>query len=339
MFILSSLKKAVKHLFPSKLRRFMNDLRVDKNCEKDSLLIRGLVIHAAQALIRQRKTESKLAAIVFSMDRAMQLHALLGSYREKAENSPPVTIIYRVSSVGHAAAYDEVFREFSDVIHAVIKQETRDSFRHLLIDSLRNASAEHVFFLVDDNMFIEEVDVGKFASLASTYCVPSLRHGSNLLRSYTLHCQQEKPGLTPFVDAASNPSVSEQLLSWCWATGKLDWAYPLSVDGHILPRAEVIAMAETIEFNSPNTFEGNLQVFKPIFEWRVGLCYKKSKLVNIPYNKVQSDFDNIHGEVHQDYMLEKWNQGYIIDRAAYYGLVNESAHQEMPLMLIKKEAV
>jgi hypothetical protein len=59
-------------------------------------------------------------------------------------------------------------------------------------------------------------------------------------------------------------------------------------------------------------------------------------LVNIPYNKVQTDNSNLHGDVHQDDMLVMWESGQAIDFRSYYGVMNESAHQEMPLRLKKR---
>lgn len=293
------------------------------------------LIARASLLLAQRNINSKTVGIIFSMDRAMQLHALLGSYRDHVVKGPRLTVIYRVTSDDHEKAYDAVFHEFADLIELAVRQATRESFRELLIGALNSTDAKNVFFLVDDNMFIEPVDIQIFASHATTYCVPTLRLGENLNRSYTVQKSQMKPPLLKLDAAEAQHAASSDLMLWCWNGGVLDWGYPLSVDGHILQREEILAMAGAIEFNSPNTFEGNLQLFNTAYQWRTGVCYKKSRLINIPYNKVQTDIENLHGEVHQDYMLEKWNEGFRIDRCAYYGVDNESAHQEMPLKLFK----
>lgn len=325
-------------LFLPRLLRIFCNAMFARNRPKEPACNCRLIIRVAESLARQKTNNDQIAGIVFSMDRAMQLHALLGSYRDQVMNAPRLTVIYRVTSPGHAEAYNAVFQEFEDIIELAVQQETRESFRGLVLEALNKANAKNIFFLVDDNLFSESVDIREFASHASTYCVPTLRHGENLSKSYVVQKPQRRPDLFSFQHEEMKREVlPTDLLAWCWNCGELDWAYPLSVDGHILQRDEVIAMAHAIEFNSPNTFEGNLQVFKAMFEWRTGLCYKKSRLVNIPYNRVQSDIENIHGEVHQDYMLEKWNEGYRIHRSAYYGVINESAHQEMPLKLIKAE--
>lgn len=295
------------------------------------------LIGRASGFMAQRQLNSDISGVVFSMDRALQLHALLGSYRDNVTNGPKLSVIYRVTNRAHDKSYADVFAEFSDIILLAIKQETRESFRGLVVDTLARVHTKNVFFLVDDNLFIEPVDLGELAAHATTFCVPTLRLGENLGRSYTVQKPQSRPQFVEYRTQMEILTSPSEMLSWCWGGGELDWGYPLSVDGHIFQRHEVLAMSESIEFDSPNTFEGNLQRFNRAYQWRDGICFRKSRLINIPYNRVQTDFKNIHGEVHQDEMLQLWNDGFRIDRASYYGVVNESAHQEMPLKVVKAD--
>jgi hypothetical protein len=101
--------------------------------------------------------------------------------------------------------------------------------------------------------------------------------------------------------------------------------------------SEVLAMMTRCEFGTPNSFELALKRFQPAFTYRYGLCYEKSRLMNIPYNRVQTEIDNIHGSVHQDYLLEQWHAGKQIDRQALYGHINASAHEEVPLRLVHRK--
>ena len=94
------------------------------------------------------------------------------------------------------------------------------------------------------------------------------------------------------------------------------------------------AMASLITFSAPNSFEDQLQIFKPWFQNRYGIGYKKSRIVNIPCNRVQAEIDNLYGDTHQDELLKRWHQGYQIDYEKFYLLLNESAHQELALPLI-----
>lgn len=285
------------------------------------------LLKAAHCELSSECSNHHISGIVFSMDRALQLHALLGSYVDLVASPSRLTVIYFASSEEHDAAYQEVFREYAELVE-VKCQHARQNFKMLVIDALSESVAEHLFFLVDDNMFVEPVDLISFAGHASAYCVPSMRLGQNLSRSYTLQRRQVVPCLSSIESTLDQP-----LLTWLWKCGELDWNYPLSVDGHVFQRLEILAIAKILDFDSPNRFEEQLQKFHAAFSWRLGVCYAKSRLINIPYNRVQTDIDNLHGSVHQDDMLKMWKDGYRIDRNSYYGTVNESAHQEMPLRL------
>jgi hypothetical protein len=295
-----------------------------------------LIVQASRSMA-QREANADISGIVFSMDRAMQLHALLGSYSDHVVNGPKLTVIYRVTSEAHGKSYEDVFAEFTDLIQVAIRQETREAFRGIVVDTLSHTQTKNVFFLVDDNLLIEPVNLGELAPHATGFSIPTLRLGENLSRSYTVQQPQAKPQFMEYVAQSDDKKSPIDMLSWCWKDGELDWGYPLSVDGHIFQRHELLAMSESIEFDSPNTFEGNLQLFNAAYQWRTGICFRKSRLINIPYNRVQTDYENIHGEMHQDEMLELWSEGFRIDRKSYYGVHNESAHQEIPLRLIKEE--
>jgi hypothetical protein len=120
---------------------------------------------------------------------------------------------------------------------------------------------------------------------------------------------------------------------WQWDKGELDWSYPLSVDGNFFARREMAAMAALLYFSAPNSFEDQLQIFKPLFNKRYGIGYKKSRIVNIPCNRVQTEINNLSGDTHPDELLAQWHQGYQIDYEKLFGMANESAHQEIALPL------
>ncbi|WP_406659831.1 hypothetical protein V7O66_08235 [Methanolobus sp. ZRKC3] len=278
-------------------------------------------------------SEYPAECIIFSMDRAIQLHALLCSYFENVNNSVPVHVLYRTSSSAHQKAYNEVFSLFEDSQVSAVYQKNKDSFKDQLIPILESVSAEKVFFLVDDIVFTEDLDIFDFVKFDALTTVVSLRMGANLKRAYTTQKDQKLPPFIP--DAISD----KDKLCWIWKNGELDWSYPLSVDGHLFLTREIIVLAKNTSFNSPNTFEGNLQGHLRYFKHRHGICYQKSKIINLPINKVQDYNNNIHGTIHQDYLLDQWNRGMQIDYRALYGFVNESAQQEIEISFVKRNGL
>ena len=261
--------------------------------------------------------------IVFSKDRALQLHALISSYLEKVASPVPVYILYHSSTPSHQKAYDEVNEIFSKNDISFKKQCSDNSFRSDLIFLLQSVYAEKIFFLVDDVLFIEDFDIEDFVKFDTDKFVPTLRMGNNLNKCYTLQKNQPLPELMPEL------IKDEDKITWQWDRGVYDWSYPLSLDGHFFSTQEIKTMIQLIDFSAPNTLEDQLQHFRRFFLFRKGVAYSKSRIVNIPCNKVQNENKNIHGTQHQDFLLEQWQKGYQMDYRQLYSFNNTSAHQEI----------
>lgn len=267
--------------------------------------------------------------IVFSKDRALQLHALLSSYLEKVVSPVPLHILYHASTPAHQKAYEEVMGIFSDKF-SFIKQSSNNFFRADLLKILDSVLAEKTFFLVDDVLFIENFDMSDFTKFDTDKVVPSLRMGLNLKKCYTVQKEQPLPELI------SCAGSDEDKIFWKWNQGVYDWSYPLSVDGHFFSTQEIKTITSLIHFSAPNTYEDQLQKFRRFFLFRKGVGYKKSKIVNIPCNKVQQENKNIYGNIHQDYLLEQWMKGYQMDYRSLYGFPNTSVHEEISFGFIER---
>lgn len=277
-----------------------------------------------------RKSCAHLAeGIVFSKDRALQLHALLSSYLEKVVSPVPLHILYHASTSEHQLSYDKLKEMFSNKF-SFIKQSSNNSFRADLLKILDSVLAEKTFFLVDDILFIENFDMIDFAKFDTDKMVPSLRMGLNISECYVLQKEQPLPELI------SGSDSDEDKIFWIWSHGIDSWSYPLSVDGHFFSTQEIKTITSLIHFSAPNTYEDQLQKFRRFFLFRKGVGYKKSKIVNIPCNKVQQENKNIYGNIHQDYLLEQWLKGYQMDYRKLYGFHNIGTHQEISFEFIKR---
>lgn len=266
--------------------------------------------------------------VVFSKDRALQLHALLSSCMEKMAPQVPLRVLYHASTPAHQRAYEEVRELIPRTTISFRKQDSDRSFRDNLMELLDAIASEKMFFLVDDIVFTEDVDVRDFAQYDTDKFVPTLRMGLNLNKCYTLQKDQPLPEATA--------AATKDTLTWKWEEGLYDWGYPLSVDGHFFSTHEMTTMIRLLQFSAPNTLEDQLQKFRRFFLFRTGICYKKSRIVNIPCNKVQTENKNLYGNMHQDFLLDRWQQGYQMDFRRLYGCMNESAHQDIPFEFIKR---
>ena len=84
------------------------DLRALKN-EREIYL---KIINVHNRINNINRVVTTTEGIVFSKDRAIQLHALFASYFEKVKDPVPIHIIYSASTKKHEEAYAELFEIF-----------------------------------------------------------------------------------------------------------------------------------------------------------------------------------------------------------------------------------
>lgn len=252
--------------------------------------------------------------IAFSKDRAMQLDAFLRSYARHVVLLPPLHVLTVASNARHATAYAGVFRAHP----FAVQMEQGASFK---ADLLALLPAEgNVIFFVDDQIFTRDWEVLELPGL-------SLRLGPNLRRDYA---SNDALQALPSFEITAHPGI----LSWRWDDGGLSWRYPLSLDGHVFDLREMRTWIESLAFSSPNTLESALQQFLPSYAKRRGFCYCMSRVVNVPWNRVQTDWYNRHGDGNDaEMMLGWWEAGRRLNLSSIDGVVNQSVHQEFPLVL------
>ena len=253
-----------------------------------------------------------MTSVVFSRDRAPQLDAFLRSWKYHVRPHSAMHVLYLSSVPRHEAAYREVFKQ-----HPFVIPHEQRVFKADLLEMLPRAGL--VTFYVDDMIFIRPWNINDAVSGLS------LRLGLNLTHNYASgDTEQPKPFLTP----------KGCMLVWPWAEGQLAWAYPLSLDGHVFDITELRPMLDAASFRSPNTLESALQAYLPVFITREGRCYPRSRVVNVPWNRVQKDWHSRHGDQHDaNALLELWEGGQRINVEPFYGVENTSVHQEFPLTL------
>lgn len=270
--------------------------------------------------------EAELDVVIFSKDRPLQLLSLLESMDSFTKPKIQPHIIYNAKNNDYEQAYQELFTRYSNLF-AKFYNDQEKGFKQTLIDLLDSLEGKKVVFFVDDIIFINSLEWKTLLRFDSQKTVPSLRLGLHLSRCYTTNDRQELPPMTKLMG----------LCWWKWSEGDYDWAYPLSVDGHIFSKKEFLDMVQQIDFKAPNTLELGLQKFRPYFESRLGTCFEHSVIVNNPVNRVQDEIQNLHGSVHQDELLAKWREGERLDFLRYKNFIPQSAHQELELTFIPQK--
>jgi hypothetical protein len=264
--------------------------------------------------------------VVFSKDRPMQLHALLTSFLVMSKSKPTIRVLYRASTPEYEAGYSTCFTLVpAGKQISVFSQSADNSFRNDLLEIFKTLNASRIVLLVDDIVFVRKFNLCDLDDFDLRKVVPSLRLGRSIRKSYTTGAALRLP------DTLEGRG---RWLTWNWKGNDLDWSYPLSVDGHVFLRSDLAAMLPRLSFHSPNTLEAELQRFKSLYESRQGLCYELPRLVNLPLNRVQDDFDNRHGSISAPFLLKKWTEGYRIDVESLAALETDSAHVEAQIRFV-----
>lgn len=251
-----------------------------------------------------RNINNEIISVVFSKDRAMQLHAFISSFTKHVINRGALYVLYKTTSVEHQNSYHHLADLFKG--EDVFFLEEFD-FRAQVIQLCEGFSQDKVAFYADDFIFLRPVDYRAIALVSSEENVVALGLGEDMIYS-TGHM---KPIVQPELIKLSHGFL---VFDWNGLQTPGNWTYPISVGAYIYSRYEMCAMLNSIEFYGPNSLESALQVFKPIFLRRRGVCPERVVCAEITANKIQNENDNIVIEKHSiEDLLGIWNSGKIID--------------------------
>jgi len=246
-----------------------------------------------------------LNVIIFSKDRAMQLHLLLESILLNFNvEDYTLNILYKASN-------DEYNRGYNTIrdLYPQFKYKKEESFKNDVL-SLFNDSKYTIFFTDDDIIYqpfkLNNDELHNIFMLTEANCF-SLRLGLNTVNCYTMQKLNKLNNYNThnfFYDV----DLIEPVISWKVKDGTNDYAYPMSLDGHIFKTEYIKNLCEILEYANPNLFEAFLSNFtKPEM---IISSYKNSKLVNSPINRVQETFKNLSGRKY-NYSSEDLNEMYL----------------------------
>ena len=265
--------------------------------------------------------------IVFSYHRPLQLYALLESTQVFIKNLNRISVVYRADTDTYENGYKIVKDRFSHVRFIQQSREPYKDFKPLLMNLLDN-SKPYCLFAVDDIIVKEHVDIELCAILLEKTNAYGfyLRLGKHVDICYSENKFQGIPPLT---------QVTDTTYSWCFNHGKYDWHYPHTVDMTLYRTQSIIEKIKNLQFCSPNSLEGlwaSVNI-SSVFH-KKGLCFNRSKIVNIPINVVQRDWGNyLQGNrnmhsYNSEQLLTFFIQGFKIDTSKLINIENHSAHIE-----------
>lgn len=258
-----------------------------------------------------------LNVVVFSKDRPAQLELLLRSVRTYLAGwqSASLSVLYAGDDGLGDDGYDVVRYLYPDLRWE--RESGARSFREHtlgLVDRSRPLTA----FLVDDDVLRAPVSLADapFARLAAD---PSILAVSLRLDPGMDRCYSE--------DAPAPPPPFEPGLVWAWPGQPGDWGYPMSLDGNVFRTEEIVPLLERLDYSNPNSLEAELAQNPPSLPKLV--CYPRSRLVNVPANRVQDTWQNRHAGVDVDGLNRRFLAGERIALEPFADLRPAAPHHEV----------
>lgn len=227
--------------------------------------------------------------VIFSKDRASQLHLLLTSIQKYIPNIfTDISVLYATSNEEYETGYTSLKKEFGNYANLVRETNFCDNTKEL-----SKTDSKFLCYLTDDDIFYRRFpntlkDIHDVFDDMEIGCL-SLRLGRNTVIQNPVTKEQ-----TTCPNYLAN--YEGKFLIWNKYTiqGHSNYSYNLSVDGHIFRAKTINNIIRPLTFEHPNDFEGKLQNFHTLVSPIMASC-EQSVVVGAPVNKVNEMVGNTFG--------------------------------------------
>lgn len=204
---------------------------------------------------------SRIDCLIFSKDRALQLNALLQTIHLAPYDE--IGVLWTAS--------DERFRKGYERVRWPLMAE-EEGFELQVRRFVHGGTSEYVVFHTDDDLFFRRPP----EPLPRVQGIVSLRLGAN-----TTECMMGGENLV------LSPIVSGDWLYWQTDMAEGDFAYPLSLNGHVVRRADLAELIDAdVRFDSPTQLECVLADRASRLPHRLACAPRRSCVVSVPWNRV-----------------------------------------------------
>lgn len=245
-----------------------------------------------------------ISGVIFSKDRAAQLHLALHSIRENFPSLSDITVLYTATTSDFEDGYKVAQGYFP--AEERINWVKQDDFQKDTLQIVEN-SQEYICFFTDDDIMYRSVETS-IESITNLFekqreiFTLSLRLGGN---TYVQNIWTGQP-----CDLPKTTAVVDEYVVWRWKDMSPwgNFGYPFSVDGHVFRSTDILKIISQYEFETPNALEGRGMAFLDEMQ-QLMASYTHSCLVNTPLNIVGSS-ENRSG-VHYGLSLDEFNTKYL----------------------------
>ena len=277
-----------------------------------------------------------ISGLILSKNRASQLRFLLESISINAPNLfNEIRVIYTSTDDDFSKGYDKLKEE--QILPNIVWQKEKD-FVPDFLNALKSCESEYICGIVDDCVIYKPLPTtGKMIEEMfsdDVFCF-SLRLGLNTIVQNYMRMEEQYE----LEQYQQNPYC----IRWEWKNwdSRLNYGYPISLDGHIFRTKELSDLSHKFDFEYLRQWEGVI-AGKCREETNRGImvAYKQSVLFSIPSNCVQ-DPPLVAGQIYA-FSEKELNNKYInndevIDfDGMQYAFQNVCwAHNEFPLVFKK----
>jgi len=263
--------------------------------------------------------------VIFSYDRPLQLYAYLESVKKHVSGLGQTLVLGRASSSVYKKAYGLVAKAFPGVgFFFQDPTAAGKDFKPLLTRLLtERCRSPYLIFGVDDIVVCDAIDISTCTSRLQQHEALGffLRLGKNIVCSNVTKLEAERHFQVP----KTLQELGDGVCSWRFDERVPMWRYHHSLDMTIYPAAYAKDAVKRLSFHSPNTLEVAWSREKPAKE--LGLCFNHSKMVNLPLNLVQREFDNNNmGILSAEVLLSMFIAGLKMDVDTLHNYDNNSPH-------------
>ncbi len=271
-----------------------------------------------------------VSIIVFSFNRAMQLDALIHSIIEYWDVTKiKIVVIYNTTNDFYEQGYKLLQENIKEKKYIHLLKETeykreynfkellslfnlkhyikysyvrspKSNFRELLATCIKECS-EHIIFLTDDSVFIDNV-------IVSDEILNEIDQRP-FQSSFSLRLGKEMN------NPPKNIDIDDSYIKWnYYLQPKLhNWGYQFSVDGHIYSKKIILELFENIVFSNPSSLEMFCCEYVRLKKWlKNGISFVEPKLLSFPLNMVQNIQKNESSGVEPEILNYKYLEGNVL---------------------------
>jgi len=266
--------------------------------------------------------------LIVSKNRACQLRLLLESISVNAPSLlNKIKIIYTSTSDDFEKGYEKLKSE--KILPNIIWEKEKDFIPDFL-DALKTCESEYFCGMVDDCVIYKKIPTQHIEELFSDdmFCF-SLRLGLNTTTQFYM---------ADYITELREYHQTSLCIKWDWTkwSSKLNYGYPISLDGHIFRTKEISDLSHMFKFDKLRYWEGIIAgKCRKLTKRNMMMSFRQNILFSIPVNCVQEPpliagllFEQTEEEINQNYL-----NNYVIDlNSMEYAFQNVSwTHNEFPL--------